>query len=95
MTEAEVFQVVCEVLRAQTGHGWAFTPETHLVDQLGLDSLGLLSLTVELENRFELCLEPDEDEPLLRLGDVVGLLVRMQERAEQDAREPSREEATA
>lgn len=87
MTEAEIRGVVCEVLSAETGREGPFEPETHLVDQLGLDSLGLLSITVELENRFELCLEPEEDEPLLRVGDVVGLLLRMQQRPDESGRE--------
>ena len=76
MTETQVHEAVCEVLRSETGRNGPFFPETALVDQLGLDSLALLSLTVALENRFEVCLEPDEDEPLVSVGDVVRLLVR-------------------
>jgi acyl carrier protein len=55
------------------------------VDQLGLDSLALLSLTVALENHFEVCLEPDEDEPLVCVGDVVRLLARARADAGEDA----------
>ncbi|MGH0032465.1 MAG: acyl carrier protein [Myxococcota bacterium] len=76
MTEAEVLDTVSEVIRAEAGGEATVGPDTHLIDHLGLDSLNLLSITVELENRFERCLEPEGDDPLLRVGDIVAALLR-------------------
>lgn len=85
MTESEVLARVSQVIQAETGRTGPFGPDTHLVDGLGLDSLALLSITVELENRFELCLEPEEGEALERIGDIVGLLMRMSREAERES----------
>lgn len=50
-------------------------PESELQADLGLDSVGLLSLALELENRFEIYLGEDTDNPPVTVDDVAKLLI--------------------
>ena len=57
--------------RAEVG---ALTLDARLVEDLGLDSIALLSLVVEVENRFEICLDPEEEGQIVTVGDMVDLI---------------------
>ena len=46
-----------------------------LVEDLGFDSLKLLTLAAEIENRFRVTLEPDEEAGIATLGDLQELLL--------------------
>lgn len=73
-----ILEALREEIEEAVGRKVPFAEEAHLVDDLGLDSLDLLAVTIGLENRFELCLEPDDEAPLVRVGDVVAMLERKQ-----------------
>jgi len=51
-------------------------PESDLVGELGLDSLAQLELVVELENHFEIALEPEGAEEIRTAGDLVAWVDR-------------------
>ena len=74
--EADILQAVRDVIRDELGVHSAIGSHTDLIDDLHLDSLALLTLTVALENRFEVCLEPGPDGQLSRVSDVVKQLAR-------------------
>ena len=48
----------------------------HLQSDLGLDSMALLNLALEIENKFELCLEEDPEQPPETVGEVARLVVQ-------------------
>jgi len=48
--------------------------EQELVTALRLDSIRLLTLVVEIENHFQICLEEGDEDGLVRVGDLVDLL---------------------
>ncbi|HEY7817951.1 MAG TPA: acyl carrier protein [Vicinamibacteria bacterium] len=50
--------------------------DTHLIRDLKLDSIQQLTLVVELENRFQVALDPGDEAGIERVGDVVDLLER-------------------
>ena len=52
----------------------SITAESTLQGDLGMDSVGLLSLALELENRFEMYLGEDTNHPPETVGDIVSLL---------------------
>ncbi len=59
------------------------TESSRLQEDLGLDSMGLLTLALETENHFELCLEEPPDQPPKTVGELVGLVdQRLKERHE-------------
>jgi acyl carrier protein len=76
MTGAEILSTVRELLRAQLGYEGPVAPESELAADLGLDSVKLLTLVVELENAFRVALEPEEGETLATVGQVVALIER-------------------
>ena len=49
-------------------------PEMHLVEDLELDSLRLLTLAVEVENHFRICLDEDEEAGIETVGDLVRVI---------------------
>jgi acyl carrier protein len=53
------------------------TEDTHLLRDLKLDSLQQLTLVVELENRFRIAFEDDDEAGIERVGDIVDLLARL------------------
>lgn len=50
------------------------TPETRLVEVLELDSVRLLTLVVEVENHFDVCLEEGDEDGVETAGDLVAVL---------------------
>jgi acyl carrier protein len=72
----EILERLRALVRAQRGADVAVAPESSLAADLGLDSLQLLELTVELENAFRVALEPEPDAPLETVGQVVNRIAR-------------------
>ena len=50
--------------------------ETHLFRDLALDSLKQLTLVVELENRFRVSFDEEDETGIETVGDIVTLLAR-------------------
>jgi acyl carrier protein len=76
MTGEEILTRLRQLLRAQLGYEGPVEPESELAADLGLDSVKLLTLVVELENAFRVALEPEEGETLANVGQVVALIER-------------------
>lgn len=77
MTRAEILAGVAEVARDELAlDPAAILPEARLVEDLGLDSLRLLTLAAEVENRFQVALEPEDDAAIVTVGDLVAALER-------------------
>ncbi len=74
MTREEIVDGIVTVARQHLGFAGAFDPRLRLVEDLGFDSLKLLTLAAEVENRFRITLDPDEEARIATLGDLVALL---------------------
>ena len=63
-------------LVAERHLGWKgeLRPEMHLVEDLELDSLRLLMLTVEVENHFRICLGEDDETGIETVGDLIRVI---------------------
>ena len=84
MTRTEVLEAIREVLRDQCAVEREVLPESvALQAELGLDSVGLLNLALEVENRFELFLDEAPDQPPETLGALADLVVaRLEEQGQ-------------
>ena len=71
---SDLFDVVQEVLRGPCGVHQEISYDSLLMEDLGLDSMGMLALAVELENRFRIRLEEDPEQAPETVRDVVELL---------------------
>lgn len=50
------------------------TMESNLIDDLDIDSLELVDLTMEFESEFDVEIEDDEVEKIKTVGDIVNLV---------------------
>ncbi len=48
--------------------------DTHVLNDMELDSLQLIALVVEVENRFRVCLEPEDEARIATIGDLVEVI---------------------
>ncbi|HSP77512.1 MAG TPA: acyl carrier protein [Myxococcaceae bacterium] len=79
MVDDNEFLVLSEIHRIVTQElGWEgpVEPSQHLLGDLQLDSLGLMVLAVELENRFRIRLSPDDSARVSTVGELIHLVVR-------------------
>jgi acyl carrier protein len=74
MTKLDPYQIVEETLRGPCGVKTMITAESRLMEDLHLDSMGMLALAVGLENRFRIRLDEDPEQPPVTVDDVVHLL---------------------
>ena len=63
---------IAEVARVHLGWAGELRPEMRLVEDLKLDSLKRLTLALEVENHFRICL--DEEAAILTVGDLVEII---------------------
>jgi acyl carrier protein len=50
------------------------TMDSNLIDDLDIDSLELVDLTMEFENEFDVEIEDDQVEKIKTVGDIVNLI---------------------
>ncbi|MBP9145808.1 MAG: acyl carrier protein [Thermoanaerobaculia bacterium] len=74
MRRAEIESGIAAVAREHLGFTGRFDPRLRLVEDLGFDSLKLLTLAAEIENHFRVTLDPDEEARIATLGDLVAIL---------------------
>jgi acyl carrier protein len=76
MTKAEILQGVEVVAHECLDRPGTLRRDTDLIDDLELDSLLLLTLAIEVENRFQICLEQEDEAAIRTVGDLVETIHR-------------------
>ena len=76
MTDAEILVGVADVAREHLDWTRELRPEMRLVEELQLDSLKLLTLAVEVENRFRICLDEADEAAIVTVADLVAAIRR-------------------
>lgn len=76
MTRGEILAGVAAVARQHVGFDGELDERQRLLEDLGLDSLRLLVLAAEVENRFRVALTPEDDATVRTVGDLVDLVER-------------------
>jgi len=74
VTREEILDGVAIVAERHLGWKGVLRPEMHLVEDLELDSLRLLTLAVEVENRFRVCLDEEDEAVIETVGDLVRII---------------------
>ena len=70
----EVVNEIARVLREDLGFSRAPRPEDDLVNDLQLDSVGLLTLVVGLEDRFRVALHEEDAAAVRTVADLAALV---------------------
>ena len=72
--QTDVLTVMAEITAEEAGvEASAITPESHFADDLDIDSLGLLTIATQVEERFSVAL----DDSLIPTLPTVGSLVEL------------------
>lgn len=74
--EALILAGIAEVARLHLGWEGALTPDMRLVEDLRLDSVRLLTLAAEVENRFRIFLDEADEARIETVGDLVAIVRR-------------------
>lgn len=72
----EILRGIADVARAHLGWEGVLSPEMSLAEVLALDSLRRLTLVVEVENRFRVCLEEEDEAAIETVADLVVAIRR-------------------
>jgi acyl carrier protein len=72
LSDTQIMDGVAEVARRHLGWNDELRPEMRLVEDLELDSLKTLTLALEIENHFRICL--DEEAGIQTVGDLVAII---------------------
>ena len=86
MTETEILRTVTDLARKHIGWSGPVRPEMDLIEDLQLDSLKLLTLAVQVENHFQICLEPADEAKIRRISDLVSAIEQKLECRDQASR---------
>lgn len=78
----EVFSVICEMLAEQLGITTSLSLETALHDTLGMDSLEVVELGVDLEKKLALTLSDEKLRACVTLGDLVTVVLAAEQAGE-------------
>ena len=76
MNDAAVLAGIAEVARRHLGWQEPLRPEMRLVEDLRLDSVRLLTLAAEVENRFRVRLDELDEGSIETVGDLVAVVRR-------------------
>jgi len=77
--EGEVYGVVEELVRRELRVSGEIRPGSRLVEDLGGQSIELLSLATAVEDRFRVVLEETDEAGISTVGDLAALVARKRE----------------
>jgi acyl carrier protein len=66
-----------EIAAVHLGATEGVEPDSRLVEDLDLDSLQLLTLSFEVEDHFEIILEPNDEAAIVTVGDLIDTIDRL------------------
>ncbi|HKI01814.1 MAG TPA: phosphopantetheine-binding protein [Thermoanaerobaculia bacterium] len=74
--EAAILAGISEVARLHLGWEGPLTVDMRLIEDLRLDSIRLLTLAAEVENRFRVFLDELDEGAIETVGDLVAIVLR-------------------
>lgn len=76
-TYDETLQVTTEILKKHVDDGRTIRPNDHIQNDLGLDSLGVMELVADIEDRFAVTIPNDVLSDISTVEDVAKALVKL------------------
>ena len=77
MTDAIILDGLRAIAKTHLAYEGDLPMDAPLVETLKLDSIRMLTLMVEVENHFEICLEEDDESSIENLGDLIAVVKRL------------------
>ena len=72
----DVLAAVAELARDKLGYDGELRPGMRLVEDLELDSIRLMTLAMEVEDHFRVCLDEDDEAAIVTVADLVAVVER-------------------
>jgi acyl carrier protein len=79
VTYDETLKVTTEILKKHVDASRAISPSDHIQNDLGLDSLGVMELVADIEDRFAVTIPNDVLSDISTVDDVAKVLVKLKE----------------
>jgi acyl carrier protein len=76
MNDEAILAGILEVAHLHLGWDGTLTPDMRLIEDLRLDSVRLLTLAAEVENRFRIFLDELDEGAIETVGDLVAVVRR-------------------
>jgi acyl carrier protein len=76
VTDHEILHAISGVARDKLDLQRELALDMRLVEDLELDSIRLLTLAMEIEDRFEICLDEEDEDAIVTVDDLVGVVRR-------------------
>jgi len=76
-TYDETLQITTEILKKHVEADRAIRPNDHIQNDLGLDSLGVMELVADIEDRFSVTIPNDVLSDISTVEDVAKALVKL------------------
>lgn len=73
-SRAEILDQIAAIAAETLDWRGELSEDSRLVEDLGLDSLRALTLVVEIENRLQIRLTPDDEAGLATVGDLLRVI---------------------
>lgn len=70
----EILGALADIFAEQLEYSGTLHPELRLVEDVGLDSIRMLTLVVEVENHFRICLEEGDEQGVVTVSDLAQLV---------------------
>jgi acyl carrier protein len=84
VNDQEILDGIREVARRHLDVDSELRSDVRLAEDLELDSIKILTLAVEVENRFRICLDPSSEARIETVGDLVAEVGRQLARRADD-----------
>ena len=84
-TRQKILEQLYALLRERLEVTAPLTPDTELLAGLKLDSIQQFTLVVELENHFEICFDPGEEQEVRTLAQLTDLVLAHLDNDDNDA----------
>ena len=70
----EILAAVAALARDKLGYDGELEPGMRLVEDLELDSIRLMTLAMEVEDHFRICLDEDDEAAIVTVADLIGVV---------------------
>lgn len=74
MSPNQIFEQIARLARDKVGFEGVVEPTSRLVEDLGLDSISLMTLAMAVEDHFEVCIDEDDESRILTVADLISVV---------------------
>ena len=78
---SEIREIIFSTLRAALPQARPLSDETHIIEDLGLDSVAVMDFVMEIEDKLDISVPLDKIAEVETLGDLVATVQRLKQAA--------------